>query len=80
MVQTNFRAGDFGKQTKKPAAKKAAAPKAEPKSSTPPDGTSQEILDWVDGDADRAALALEKEQSHKSPRASLVKSLEKITK
>lgn len=45
-----------------------------------PDGSTKEILAWVDGDADRAALALEAERSRDEPRKSLVEKLEKASK
>lgn len=42
-----------------------------------PDGSVSEVLKWVDGDADRAALALQKERENNN-RKSLVAKLEEL--
>ncbi|MFG3585131.1 hypothetical protein [Streptomyces sp. NPDC047990] len=42
------------------------------------DGTAKEVLAWVDGDQDRAQVALDAEQAKDSPRSTLVKTLQKI--
>lgn len=43
-----------------------------------PDGSARQILAWVDGDHDRAALALAAEQGREAPRSTLVAALEKL--
>ncbi|MFI1723936.1 hypothetical protein [Streptomyces sp. NPDC020489] len=43
------------------------------------DGSVADVLDWVDGDADRAAEALALEQAKDKPRSTLVTQLAKIT-
>lgn len=40
-----------------------------------PDGNVSDVLDWVDGDADRARQALEAERGRERPRAGLTKQL-----
>lgn len=61
----------------------ASAPKAEvykepDPETTVPDGTTKEVLAWVGNDADKAKLALDKEESHDEPRKGLVKELNSI--
>lgn len=41
----------------------------------PVDGTIDDLMTWVDGDPDRAALALEAEQAKDKPRSTVVKRL-----
>ena len=43
-----------------------------------PEGTSEEIIDWVNNDADRATIALEAEEADPEPRSELVSQLEAI--
>lgn len=43
-----------------------------------PEGTVREVLDWVDGDAEKAQKALDVENAKESPRKSLVSQLEDI--
>jgi hypothetical protein len=43
-----------------------------------PDGTIEEIVDWVDGDPQRAFLALNAEQAKEQPRVTLVQGLETL--
>lgn len=84
--QTNFRAEDFvlGSTKDRPAAKKSAAePKTseEPKQQDPnavPDGTVDEVNEWVGDDAGRARKALAAEKKSDDPRVTLVESLEKV--
>lgn len=80
---TNFRASDFEafakgekKPAKKAAAKKAAAPAQDP--NKVPEGTTDEILDWVGNDPARARKALNEEKKDDKPRVTLVEPLEKI--
>lgn len=46
---------------------------------TPPDGTVDEVLAWVDGDPDRAAAALEAERQRSRPRKSIIEVCEQLT-
>lgn len=48
-------------------------------SSDVPEGTSREILAWVDGDAGRAQAALDAENGRTAPRVTLISELEKLT-
>jgi hypothetical protein len=82
-VQTNFRAEDMigasagpNGASKKPAKKAAAAPK--PASDEVPEGTAEEVVDWVDGDVAKAKKALAVEQKDESPRKTVVEPLQKI--
>lgn len=43
-----------------------------------PEGTVREVLDWVDGDAEKAQKALDVENAKENPRKSLVSQLEDI--
>lgn len=43
-----------------------------------PTGSTKEIMDWVDGDAERAKLALDVENASDDPRGSLVSKLKKV--
>ena len=43
-----------------------------------PEGTTQDVLDWVDGDPQRAQTALEAENCKDNPRSTLVTKLETI--
>ncbi len=43
-----------------------------------PDGSTKEVLAWVDGDVEKAQLALDKENEHESPRKGLVRELNEI--
>lgn len=43
-----------------------------------PDGTSNDIIMWVDGDPQRASDALAKEREKAKPRVALIKQLERI--
>lgn len=43
-----------------------------------PAGTATEVLTWVNGDVDKAKLALEAEKQRQAPRAGLTAQLEKI--
>lgn len=43
-----------------------------------PEGTSEEILTWVNNDANRATIALEAEEADPEPRAELISQLEAI--
>jgi hypothetical protein len=43
-----------------------------------PEGTAAEILEWVEGDIDRAQAALDAEQAKDKPRVGLTADLEKI--
>ena len=43
-----------------------------------PEGTSEEVLDWVNNDANRATMALEVEEVDPEPRPELVNQLESI--
>jgi hypothetical protein len=43
-----------------------------------PEGTSEEILTWVNNDANRATIALEAEEANEEPRAELIAQLEAI--
>jgi hypothetical protein len=54
------------------------APAAASDASTFTDGTSSEVLSWVDGDKDRARVALSHETSKSTPRKTLVAQLEKV--
>lgn len=44
-----------------------------------PDGTADEVLSWVDGDPDRAALAIEAEEQRDKPRSVLLGNLRKVS-
>lgn len=44
-----------------------------------PDGTTQDVLDWVGDDSDRAQQALDAEQARDTPRTTLVAELERRT-
>lgn len=43
-----------------------------------PDGTAEQVLEWVDDDPQRAMLALAAEQARAKPRAGLTAALEKV--
>lgn len=43
-----------------------------------PEGTVREVLDWVDGDSEKAQKALDVENAKENPRKSLVSQLEDI--
>ncbi len=43
-----------------------------------PDGTTQQVIDWVEVDADRARAALAVERAKLSPRTTLIASLERL--
>lgn len=43
-----------------------------------PDGTTNEVVIWVDGDKDRAVAALEVERARSKSRVALIKQLERI--
>jgi hypothetical protein len=43
-----------------------------------PDGTAEQVLAWVDGDPDRAARAIDAEQSRDKPRSVLLANLRKV--
>ncbi len=79
MAQTNFRAEDFKSSSDKP---KKAAKKAEPapapvvNDSGVPEGTVDEILDWVGDDSEKAQKALDAENEKSNPRKTLVSALE----
>lgn len=45
----------------------------------PVDGTAQDLFDWIDGDRDKAARALEAEQAKDKPRSTVVKRLSAMT-
>ena len=84
-VQTNFTAADFivGSVKDKPAEKSKAKTKAAPEKpkadpNVVPDGTTEEVLDWVGDDRDKAERALAKEREDEKPRVTLVEPLEKI--
>jgi hypothetical protein len=82
-VQTNFRAQDMlGSIRDKPAAKKAAASEpqktAQPDPNKVPEGTTQEVLDWVDNEPSKARKALAEEKKSDDPRVTLTEPLEKI--
>lgn len=93
-VQTNFRASDFtslgskndkpsasSNEGDKPVAKKAAAEPRKTSESDPnkvPEGTSQEVLDWVGSDPSRAKKALSAEKKSDDPRSSVTEPLERI--
>lgn len=46
---------------------------------TVPEGTADEVLSWVDGDPDRAALAIETEERREKPRSVLLGNLRKVS-
>lgn len=82
-VQTNFRAEDFLLGSTKDTPAKGTAPKTEqePKQQDPnqvPEGTTQEVLDWVGDDPAKAKKALATEKKSDDPRVTLVEPLEKI--
>lgn len=54
-------------------------PVPEPTGPVVPRGTAREVLTWVDGDAEKAQMALEAELAEDPPRKSLVGELKKIT-
>lgn len=43
-----------------------------------PDGTAKEIIEWVDGDPERALQALVAEESSDKPRSTLIAKLQEI--
>lgn len=53
-------------------------PEPEAGSDGVPDGTTNEVIVWVDGNKDRAAVALEAERERSKPRVALIKQLERI--
>lgn len=53
-------------------------PKTPETTSRVPAGTAEEILAWVDGDAERAAAAYAAEVGREQPREDLAKALEKL--
>jgi hypothetical protein len=63
-----------------PAAAQTPAPEAPaaPEAIGVPKGTVPEILDWVDGDLERAQAALDHELENKNPRKGLVSELESL--
>ncbi len=50
----------------------------EAKANEVPTGTVPEILEWVDGDKEKAERALKDEESNSKPRKGLVKELKEI--
>jgi hypothetical protein len=76
-----FRADDFG--TDEPPSLRAgettppAAPAAVP-DGTVPDGTAEEVLDWVGEDKTRAQQALDAEQAKEKPRKGLTEALDDL--
>ncbi len=59
-------------------APKAVAPEPVDEAKAVPAGTSREVLAWVDGDSEKARLALAAEESDASPRKGLVKELNEL--
>ncbi len=59
----------------------AEAEVADPQEEPPvvPDGTADEVLSWVDGDPDRAVLAIEAEEQRDKPRSVLLGTLRKVS-
>ena len=55
--------------------KKPESPAAPASDEPPVDGTIDDLMAWVDGDAERAAQALEAEQAKDKPRSTVVKRL-----
>lgn len=51
----------------------------EPSPEEVPDGTADEVLSWVDGDPDRAALAIDAEGRREKPRSVLLGQLRKVS-
>lgn len=82
-IQTNFRAEDFQDDDGDGAANSVApspAPVKKPAGdpNKVPEGTSQEILEWVDGDVNKARKALAVEKKDDNPRESLTGPLNEI--
>lgn len=91
MVQTNFTANDFKKDktaVKVARSKRDVYEKPQP-TSTPivqkeadpdavPQGTTPEVMSWVDSDPERAQKALDAELADNRPRKGLVSSLQEI--
>jgi len=83
MAMRNFRAVDMGrgdaKQPKPEPAKKATEPEKKPSdANTVPEGTAEEVLDWVGDDVTRARKALAAERKDDSPRKTVVEPLQKM--
>jgi hypothetical protein len=58
-----------------PAPEQPAADTAPAEGEPPVDGTIDDLMGWVDGDPQRATLALEAEQAKDKPRSTVVKRL-----
>lgn len=85
MSMKNFRGEDMpgfkvsfaenkGKKSSKADSGKASAGSV----SGVPEGTKDEVMDWVGDDADKAQQALDAENSAEKPRVTLVEELERV--
>ena len=81
-VQTNFTSGGHRHNAEtagqRRSASEAAATVVVDESEPVPDGSTADVLAWVDGDKDRARRALEKEQATETPRKGLSNELNDI--
>jgi len=57
----------------------SAEEQAEDTADEVPDGTADQVLSWVDGDPERAALAIEAEELREKPRTVLLGQLRKVS-